>query len=73
MEGLVKVLQDLAAKVPVLALVLGVLGSLVIVGQMIVLLTPSKADDAWLAKLKEMPVVGMLLKALEAFAPIQKK
>ena len=49
------------------------LGVLVLGGQTYVLITPNKEDDAWLAKIEAMPVVGHLLRAFRAFAPWQKK
>lgn len=53
-------------------LALAVLGSLVVVGQVVVAVTPSQSDDAWLAKVWELPVVGPFLKAVARFAPWQK-
>jgi len=50
-----------------------ILGGLVVIGQTYVALSPSKNDDAWLAKLEEKPMIGPILKAIRAFAPIQKK
>lgn len=58
---------------PAMAIVLAALGALVVVGQAYVAITPSQDDDAWYAKLEEKPVVGALLKAVKAFAPIQRK
>lgn len=66
-------LMMLAALHPAIPLVLAALGGLVVLGQAYVALTPSQADDAWVAKLEAMPIVGPLLQALRAFAPIQKK
>lgn len=66
-------LQMLAEKYPVLLMVFAGLGGLVVVGQVVVAITPSKNDDAFMAKLEEVPVLGSFLKALKAFAPIQKK
>lgn len=66
-------ITGLVAKVPVLGLVLSALGALVVVGQVVVVLTPSQSDDEAVAKVFQVPVLGSLLKALAAFAPIQKK
>lgn len=49
-----------------------ILSVLVVAGQAIVAITPSKSDDAFLMRLREMPVVGHLLKSVTAFAPLQK-
>lgn len=54
-------------------LVLMALGSLVVLGLVVVPLTPSKSDDEFLAKLQAKPIVGHLLKFLVAFSPIAKK
>jgi hypothetical protein len=67
------VLMMLAALHPAIPLVLTMLGGLVVLGQAYVALTPSQSDDAWVAKVEAMPIVGPLLQALRAFAPIQKK
>lgn len=66
-------LMTLAGLHPVVPLVLSALGSLVILGGAYVAITPTQEDDAWFSKLEEMPVVGMILKALKAFSPIQRK
>lgn len=66
-------LQSLVAAVPGLATVLMVLGTLVVLGQVIVAATPSTADDAAWEKIKSVPVIGGLISALASFAPIQKK
>jgi Na+-transporting NADH:ubiquinone oxidoreductase subunit NqrC len=58
---------------PIAHIVLLVLGSLVVVATVYVKLTPSLEDDAMLAKLEAMPVVGALLKALMSFSVIQRK
>lgn len=60
------------APAPVL-LVLGFLGLLVVVGTAVIGMTPSKNDDAFLAKLYDVPVLGLLLKLLAAFSPLDKK
>lgn len=58
---------------PAMAVALAALGALVVVGQAYVAITPSQDDDAWYGRLEEKPVVGALLKAVKAFAPIQRK
>lgn len=74
MEGLESALLSmLVENVPGSAAVLVFLGLFVVVGQALVLLTPTKKDDAVMEKLHGLPLLGGLLKALEAFAPLQKK
>lgn len=66
-------LIDLVAKMPALALIIGALGSLVVVGQAVVIITPSKKDDEILDKLEKHSILGSILNVLKSFAPIQKK
>jgi hypothetical protein len=66
-------LQMLASKAPGVATAFVVLGTLVVLGQIIVQLTPSKADDAAWEKIKGVPFLGNLIVALTSFAVIQKK
>ena len=73
MEDLSALLEMLKGLHPAIPIALAGLGTLVVLGQTVVLLTPSKADDAWLAKLDSVPLLGSLLKALRSFAPLQKK
>ena len=49
------------------------LGTLVIVAQAVVVMTPSHKDDEAWEKILNIPVLGNLLKALSKLAPIQKK
>lgn len=70
---IVEFVIGLVQKLPMASLILGVLGTLVVVGQIIVALTPSKADDEAWAKIESIPLVGAALKALTHFAVLQKK
>jgi len=63
----------LAGQYPWLMLVLAGLGSLVVIAQAIVTLTPSKKDDEALEGLISSGVGSVIYKALTAFAPIKKK
>lgn len=67
------VLLTLAAIHPIVPIVLSALGSLVVLGGAYVAATPTQDDDAWWAKLESMPVIGMALKAIVAFSPVQRK
>lgn len=67
------VLVVLAGLHPAVAWVLMGLGALVVIGMAVVAITPSQADDAWVEKVKSVPVLGQLLLALQSFSPIQKK
>jgi hypothetical protein len=69
MESLI---LDLVQKLPYGAAVLMVLGSLVVIGQAVVVITPSKKDDAIVDELKK-GIFGKLIDLIAAFAPFQKK
>lgn len=60
-------------KYPIVGYVLMGLGALVVLAQSIIVLTPSKADDAFWDKMKAIPVLGTLISALAEMAPIKKK
>lgn len=63
----------LAGKYPIVMLIAMALGALVVFGQAIVVLTPTKKDDEAWEKIKSIPLVGQIVAALANFAPIQKK
>jgi hypothetical protein len=65
-------LQELMDKWPWLSMVLMGLGALVIFGQMVVTITPTKKDDLWLENAKK-GVLGKVMDFFKAFAPYQKK
>lgn len=65
-------LHGLSLQFPILTIVLAVLGSLVVVAQIVVALTPSQADDQALEKVKAGPL-GKVFAVLEKFAPYKKK
>lgn len=56
-----------------LVLILSALGGLTTIGLAVVALTPGKADDEWLEKQKEKPLVANILKFFAAFSPLAKK
>lgn len=66
-------LAAVVGKFPIVAYVLMVLGTIVVLAQVYVAMTPRKDDDAFVAKLESMPVIGHLLRALVKFAPFQRK
>lgn len=68
-----QLLVMIAALHPAIPLVLAALGGLVVLGQAYVAITPTQKDDAWFAKLEAMPIVGSIVNAVKAFAPIQRK
>ena len=70
MESLLLMLSGLHPSIP---LILAGLGGLVILGQAYVAITPTQSDDAWFAKLEATPVIGAILTAVKAFAPVQRK
>ena len=63
----------LVAAHPAVGVILSGLGSLVILGQTYVAMTPTQSDDAWFARLESSAIVGPILRAVVAFAPIQRK
>lgn len=67
------ILAWLSGLSPIVPVVLAALGALVVLGQAYVALTPSQSDDAFYAKLEAIPLLGAILKALVAFAPIQRR
>jgi hypothetical protein len=75
-ETIVKFVVELSEKFPWAVWVLVVLsglGSLVVLAQSIVAITPSKADDLALEKIEQSSILGVILKVLLAFAPVKKK
>lgn len=72
MEELIMGLITLAGKYPVGAYVivgLGMLGVLKEAAESIILLTPTKRDDAWLVKFKSGTVVGAVCRMLSKLKP----
>jgi len=58
---------------PVVMYVLAALGSLLVIMSAVVKLTPSQDDDAFLNKVKAIPLLGSLLIALEKFSVVSRK
>ena len=65
-------LAEIVAAYPALTFPLTCLGTLVVMAQIILPLTPTKKDDAVLEKMHS-GIPGKILKAVTSFAPIQKK
>ncbi len=72
-NSIIMIVNMLAAKYPLVLVVLAALGSLVVFGLALVALTPSKADDAVVSGWEANAYIGPVLRALKAFSPIQKK
>lgn len=69
-----QILEFVVSKIgPIGILIASALGLLMVVGQGIVAITPSKDDDEWLEKKKKHKIWGAIINALQNFAPIQKK
>ena len=68
-ESILNMIQGL----PVINWILPILGIVVVAAQAIVIITPSPKDNALMAKLEAIPVLGHLIRALKSFAPWQKK
>lgn len=62
---LTPIMQSIAAANPIVLAVFGVLGTLVVLGQVVVAMTPSKADDAAWEKIKAVPFLGPIIAALD--------
>lgn len=72
-QQILELVMKLVSLSPVAALIVGILGTLVVIAQVIIPMTPSKSDDAAWDKVKSVPVLGALISALTNFAVIQKK
>ena len=71
--SVLSMISQFAEKYEMVMHILAGLGTLVILGQAYVAITPSEDDDAKLQKFEKMPIVGMLLRIVKSFAPIQRK
>lgn len=69
---LIEMLKKLATGYPIVNAVLAGLGTLVVVGQVVVVLTPTKKDDEKLEEMKK-GFLGVVIDTLSKFAVIQKK
>lgn len=67
------ILALLTGKFPIVSLILAGLGTLVVLGQAVVLMTPSPKDDEAVAKIFTIPLLGPVLSVIAKFAVIQKK
>lgn len=68
-----QILDFLVGVLPVAGVILQVLGSLVVLSSVVVALTPSQDDDAFLVRIKAIPVLGALVVALERFSVVSRK
>lgn len=73
MEAIELFLIGLTEKLPWLMMILAGLGSLVVIAQAVVFITPGKKDDEFFEGLEKHGVFGAILKVLKKFAPISKK
>jgi hypothetical protein len=65
-------LEDLANQYPWVLLVLSALGTVVILAQVVVAITPTKKDDIWIEGAKKN-FLWKLVDIISSFAPIKKK
>lgn len=72
-ELTIQIIAFLSGINPWINVALLVLGSLVVIAQMAVAITPTKEDDAVLAKWMNNIYIGAVLRALIRFAPIVPK
>lgn len=68
-----EIVNSLIEQFPIVGTILAALGALVVIGQLVILLTPSKEDDKKLESIMKKPFYGMILDFLISFAPITKK
>jgi len=73
MDQIYAFIQMLAAKYPLVLLIISILGSLPVLMSAYVAATPSPEDDKWWNKVKEVPVLGFIIGILERFALISRK
>ena len=66
-------LEGIFAQYPIINQVLVILGSLLVLAQVVVLLTPSKKDDAKLEELKKNSIFKKIWDFLLSFSVLQKK
>lgn len=71
-DELSKIILNIAQASPIAIMILSLLGSMVVLGQTIVLITPTKKDDVFLEKSRK-GILGMFIKLFESFAVIKKK
>lgn len=67
------ILAYLASLNPIVPVIFAGLGMVVVAAQAFVALTPTPADDNFMAKIDAIPVLGAILRGLRKFAPIGKK
>jgi hypothetical protein len=66
-------LDGLIIQYPVAMKIASILGLIMVVAQAVVLLTPSKKDNEFIAKVFAVPMLGAALKHLIKYAPFNEK
>lgn len=66
------ILSMLLGKFPFLAGVFFCLGLLIVIARVLIKFSPTKKDDAWLAAIMLIPLVGPIVSALVAFSPVKE-
>lgn len=64
---------DFISKYPMITMVLGILGTLMVAAQAIVLITPTKKDDEFVDGLMKKAFIKKIFDLLISFAPFKKK
>lgn len=67
------ILDILVKKIPMLAVALPLVGTVIVCAKEYIKASASKNDDAWLAKLEAKPVVAMILNALAKASLVRPK
>jgi hypothetical protein len=73
-EAILKMALDfLAGTFDLAKVALAVVAGLIVVGRVYIAMTPTKSDDQWLQELEKKPWIGMVLRVVAAFSPVQRK
>lgn len=67
------VVLNFIAKSPIVGTILLFFGAILVLGKVIIEMTPNKEDDEWYGVIEKHPIIGRVIKFLSKFAPIQAK
>ncbi len=66
-------IQMLITKFPIIFYILTGLGTIVVLAQIYIAMTPTQKDDLWYSKIESIPVIKYIIEIFIRFAPIQRK
>lgn len=72
-DNLEALILSLIAKFPKLGTVLIFLGAILVIGKVIIDMTPTREDDEWYDLINKHPISGRLVRFISQFAPIQPR